>query len=76
MKNEYMISLDRVIEILNPEHREDHPNMDEINEACRMGMEAMQELRDREMQRISRRHRLKWPSTRRPYSDLANRPKS
>ena len=48
MKNEYMISLDRAIEILNPEHREDHPNMDEINEACRMGMEAMQELRDRE----------------------------
>jgi len=48
MKNEYMISLDRAIEILNPEHREGHPNMDEINEACRMGMEAMQELRDRE----------------------------
>ena len=48
MKNEYMISLDRAIEILNPEHREDHPNMDAINEACRMGMEAMQELRDRE----------------------------
>lgn len=48
MKNEYMISLDRAIEILNPEHREDHPKMDEINEACRMGMEAMQELRDRE----------------------------
>lgn len=48
MKNEYMISLDRAIEILNPEHREDRPNMDEINEACRMGMEAMQELRDRE----------------------------
>lgn len=48
MKNEYMISLDRAIEILNPEHREDYPNMDEINEACRMGMEAMQELRDRE----------------------------
>ncbi len=48
MKREYNISIDRAIEILNPEHREDHPNMDEINEACRMGMEAMQELRARE----------------------------
>lgn len=48
MKNEYMISPDRAIEILNPKHREDYPNMDEIDEACRMGMEALQELRDRE----------------------------
>lgn len=48
MKREYNISIDRAIEILNPEHRENYPNMDEINEACRMGMEALRELRDRE----------------------------
>lgn len=34
------MTIDRAIEILNPEHREHYDGMDEVNEACRMGMEA------------------------------------
>lgn len=33
--------LERAIEILNPEHREHYDNIDTVNEACRMGMEAI-----------------------------------
>lgn len=36
------ISIDRAIEILNPEHRENYDGLEEIIEACRMGMEALQ----------------------------------
>lgn len=35
------MTIDRAIEILNPEHRENYDGMDEVNEACRMGMEAL-----------------------------------
>lgn len=35
------MELKRAIEILNPEHREDYDGMEEINEVCRMGMEAL-----------------------------------
>ena len=36
------MTIDRAIEILNPEHREHYDGMDEVNEACRMGMEALE----------------------------------
>lgn len=39
------ISIDRAIEILNPEHREHYDGLDEVNEACRMGMEALKRQR-------------------------------
>lgn len=32
---------ERAIEILNPEHREHYKNIETVNEACRMGMEAI-----------------------------------
>lgn len=35
------ISIERAIEILNPEHREHYESIDLVNEACRMGMEAL-----------------------------------
>lgn len=35
------MTIDRAIEILDPEHRENYDGMDEVNEACRMGMEAL-----------------------------------
>lgn len=38
------MTIDRAIEILNPEHRENYDGMGEVNEACRMGMEALREL--------------------------------
>lgn len=37
--------IDRAIEILNPEHREHYKNLDEVNEACRMGMKALERQR-------------------------------
>ena len=39
------MKIDRAIEILNPEHREHYDGMDEVNEACRMGMEALERTR-------------------------------
>ena len=39
------MTIDRAIEILNPEHREHYDGMDEVNEACRMGMEALERTR-------------------------------
>lgn len=40
-----MMTIDRAIEILNPEHRENYDGLDEVNEACRMGMEALKRTR-------------------------------
>lgn len=39
------MTIDRAIEILNPEHREHYDGLDEVNEACRMGMEALERFR-------------------------------
>ena len=39
------MKVDRAIEILNPEHRENYDGMDDVNEACRMGMEALERMR-------------------------------
>lgn len=39
------MKIERAIEILNPEHRECYDGMDEVNEACRMGMEALERAR-------------------------------
>nr|DAZ02300.1 MAG TPA: Protein of unknown function (DUF551) [Caudoviricetes sp.] len=39
------MTIDRAIEILDPEHREHYDGMDEVNEACRMGMEALKRTR-------------------------------
>ena len=40
------MTIDRAIEILDPEHREHYDGMDEVNEACRMGMEALERGRN------------------------------
>lgn len=39
------MTIDRAIEILDPERREHYDGMDEVNEACRMGMEALERTR-------------------------------
>ena len=39
------MTIDRAIEILDPEHREHYNGLDEVNEACRMGMEALERTR-------------------------------
>lgn len=39
------MTIERAIEILDPEHRECYDGMDEVNEACRMGMEALKRTR-------------------------------
>lgn len=35
------MTIDRAIEILDPEHREHYAGMDEVNKVCRMGMNAL-----------------------------------
>ncbi len=37
------MTIERAIEILDPEHREHYESMEPVNEACRMGMEALKE---------------------------------
>ena len=39
------MTIDRAIEILNPEHREHYESIEPVNEACRMGMEALERTR-------------------------------
>lgn len=39
------MTIDRAIEILDPEHRENYDGLDEVNEACRIGMEALKRMR-------------------------------
>ena len=39
------MTIDQAIEILDPEHRENYDGIDEVNEACRMGMEALERTR-------------------------------
>lgn len=39
------MTIDRAIEILDPTHREHYDGLDEVNEACRMGMEALERMR-------------------------------
>ena len=40
------MTFDRAIEILDPEHREHYESLDPVNEACRMGMNALVFQRD------------------------------
>ena len=39
------MTIDRAIEILDPEHREHYESIDPVIEACRMGMEALERTR-------------------------------
>lgn len=39
------MTIDRAIEILDPEHWDIYDGVDEVNEACRMGMEALERTR-------------------------------
>ena len=39
------MTIDRAIEILDPEHQEHFESIEPVNEACRMGMEALERSR-------------------------------
>ena len=39
-----VMTIERAIEILDPEHREHYDSIEPVNEACRMGMNALKEL--------------------------------
>lgn len=38
------MTIERAIEILDPEHREHYDSIEPVNEACRMGMDALKEI--------------------------------
>jgi hypothetical protein len=40
------MNIDRAIEILDPTHREQYDGIEEVNEACRMGMDALLTLKE------------------------------
>lgn len=42
------MTIERAIQILDPEHREHYESLEPVNEACRMGMEALREKMERE----------------------------
>lgn len=39
------MEIERAIEILNPEHREQYDSLETVKEACRMGMAALEKQR-------------------------------
>lgn len=39
------MTIERAIEILDPEHREKYDGIEEVNEACRMGMKALEAVK-------------------------------
>lgn len=43
------MTIERAIEILNPEHREQYDSIETVNEACRMGMEALEKTKPRRL---------------------------
>lgn len=43
------ITIERAIEILDPTHREHYDSIEPVNEACRMGMEALKEKLNRKI---------------------------
>lgn len=49
------MSTDRAIEILDPEHREHYDGIEEVNEACRMGMAALRALKGIQWTPVSER---------------------
>ena len=42
------MTIERAIEILDPEHREVYDSIETVNEACRMGMDALKQQEERE----------------------------
>lgn len=40
------MTIERAIEILNPEHREHYESIEPVNEACRMGIEALKRQKE------------------------------
>lgn len=42
MKCESCMTVERAIEILNPDHREHYESIEPVNEACRMGVKALE----------------------------------
>lgn len=40
------MTLDHAFKILDPEHREHYESIDPVNEACRIGMNALKQIRD------------------------------
>ena len=49
---------ERAIEILDPEHREQYDSIETVNEACRIGMNAIKRVQDLEAENAELRDRL------------------
>lgn len=49
---------ERAMEILNPEHREHYENIDIVNEACRIGMEAICKVKELKSENVALSERL------------------
>ena len=44
---------ERAIEILNPEHREHYESIEPVNEACRMGMKALEKQIPKKLKKVT-----------------------
>ena len=49
---------ERAIEILDPEHREHYESLEPVNEACRIGMNAIKRVQELEAENAALRERL------------------
>lgn len=49
---------ERAIEILDPEHREHYESIEPVNEACRIGMEAIRKVKELKAENAALKERL------------------
>lgn len=53
------MTIERAIEILDPEHREHYESIEPVNEACRMGMDALKQVAELEFKNKHLKEQLK-----------------
>ena len=54
-----MMTDERAIEILDPEHREHYESIEPVEEACRIGIKAIKRVKELEAENAALRERLK-----------------
>ena len=53
------MTIERAIEILDPEHREHYESIEVVNEACKMGMDALKKVGEYEFKNKQIKEQLK-----------------
>lgn len=52
------MTIERAIEILDPEHREHYESIEPVNEACRMGIDALKQVEELKAENTTLKEKL------------------